>query len=399
MTAQPRAAARKWSVQHEASTTQLGDTFGFELRDGHSRQAQLRGLLRVHSAEAAFKLLRASGKVDGDGRRWFVEPVYGELPGLVQGVLWHDWQENEDWQGFANRVARLSEDGVILGRRQLGSRVARGDARLKDRPSVWRASKVPREWRGDMVVEIFASVGFRNAEVVQKLRRNKTTDWIVRAVAPSDAELFQSCLQDATGATHEIDLIKEARRRPQHTSSRPLPGETAVSFKSVPSLRRDNRTTPDAAQKDAAGDQTMQEKEEEEDKAKRAKIVQSAKAAEAPQPKKSKGPWMGDCMMLAIADALRRYAPEEKASGRSVRAFLATFYAKHFQEYEALWDGVKPGAKNKEDAGDWKGSFQDYIDGFKICGTWCCYLELRAAAHALRRDIYVKFMYWTPRAR
>ena len=203
MTAQPGAAARKWSVQHEASTTQLGDTFGFELRDGHSRQAQLRGLLRVHSAEAAFKLLRASGKVDGDGRRWFVEPVYGELPGLVQGVLWHDWQENEDWQGFANRVARLSEDGVILGRRQLGSRVARGDARLKDRPSVWRASKVPREWHGDMVVEIFTSVGFRNAEVVQKLHRSKTTDWIVRAVAPSDAELFHSSLQDATGATHE----------------------------------------------------------------------------------------------------------------------------------------------------------------------------------------------------
>ena len=75
------------------------------------------------------------------------------------------------------------------------------------------------------------------------------------------------------------DLIKEARRRQQHISSRALPQKTAVSFKSVPSLRRDKRTTPDAAQKDAAGDQTMQEKEEEEqDNAKRAKIVQAAKA-------------------------------------------------------------------------------------------------------------------------
>ena len=71
-------------------------------------------------------------------------------------------------------------------------------------------------------------------------------------------------------------------------------------------------------------------------------------------------------MMLAIADALLRYAPEDKASGRSVRAFLATFYTRHFEEYEALWDGVKPGATNKKDAGDWKGSFQDYMDGFKI---------------------------------
>ena len=92
----------------------------------------------------------------------------------------------------------------------------------------------------------------------------------------------------------------------------------------------------------------------------------------------------GDCMMLAIADALRRYAPEEKASGRSVPAFLATFYAKHFQEYEALWDGVKPGAKNKQDAGDWKGSFQDNIDGFKICGTWCCHLEFGTACSSSR---------------
>ncbi|CAE7429373.1 unnamed protein product [Symbiodinium microadriaticum] len=312
MTAQPGAAARKWSVQHEASTTQLGDTFGFELRDGHSRQAQLRGLLRVHSAEAAFKLLRASGKVDGDGRRWFVEPVYGELPGLVQGVLWHDWQENEDWQGFANRVARLSEDGVILGRRQLGSRVARGDARLKDRPSVWRASKVPREWHGDMVVEIFTSVGFRNAEVVQKLHRSKTTDWIVRAVAPSDAELFHSSLQDATGGQGP---------------------------------------------------------------------------AEAPQPKKSKGPWMpdggkrvpntgkGDCMMLAIADALRRYAPEEKASGRSVPAFLATFYAKHFQEYEGI--------------GKVHSRTTLMASRYAALGAVIWNLELHAAAHVLRRDIYV----------
>ena len=110
--------------------------------------------------------------------------------------------------------------------------------------------------------------------MVQKLHRNQTTDWIVRAVAPSDAELFRGGKVPNTGE--------------------------------------------------------------------------------------------GDCMMLAIADARQRYAPEDKASGRSVRAFLATFCTRHFEEYEALWDGVKLGAKNKQDAGDWKGSFQDYIDGIKI---------------------------------
>ena len=394
MTAQPGSAARAWAGQHEATMTQLGDTFGFELRDGHSRYAQLRGLLRVHSADAAIKLIRASGKSCGSGKRWFVEPLYGELPGLEQGVLWHNWEDREDWQAFANRVARLSEHGVVLGRSQLGSRVARGDPRLKDKPSTWRASKVPREWHGDMVVEVFESVGFRQAEVHQRLSRNRTTDWIVR--------LFQPSLQDATGAVHAIDLIKEVRRRHHSTNSRALPGEMAISFRTESSVRREKRSMPETPQTDAAGDQDMDAKaKEEEEQAKRAKTTaQDAKAPARPQAPKAKGPWLPDggripnagkgaCMMLAVADALKRYAPEEKASGRSVRAFVATWYQRHMEEYAAIWDGLKPGAKDKEASGDWKGSFEDYVAGIKLCGTWCCYLELTALAHALKRDFYV----------
>ena len=54
-----------------------------------------------------------------------------------------------------------------------------------------------------------------------------------------------------------------------------------------------------------------------------------------------------------------------------------------------MWDGVKPGARTKQEAGEWKGALSDYIAGIRLCGTWCCYLELVALAHALKRDIYV----------
>ena len=128
--------------------------------------------MRVHSADAAVGLLKGSGALDESGRRWFVEPVHGDLPRLHQGVLWIDWQQNEKWHEFATRVARLAEHGVVLWRAQLGTRVARTNQRLRDRPSAWRISKVPRVLdlgTGDMVIDVFTSLGFRNPGVSQKL--------------------------------------------------------------------------------------------------------------------------------------------------------------------------------------------------------------------------------------
>ena len=61
----------------------LGDTFHFELQDGASKRAQLRGLFRVFDEEVALQLIRESGaKHTETGQRWYVDRVHGQPSSL-----------------------------------------------------------------------------------------------------------------------------------------------------------------------------------------------------------------------------------------------------------------------------------------------------------------------------
>ena len=97
----------------------------------------------------------------------------------------------------------------------------------------------------------------------------------------------------------------------------------------------------------------------------------------------------GDCLFLAVADALAVLDPAKKASGRSVRAFLAAWLEKRYDEYSALWDGIKAGAASKEASSGWTGEFRDYIADIKMSGIFGPYLELIAIAHSCQRDVLV----------
>ena len=398
----PGRAARDWATCAINSHKDLGDTFKFELLDGDKSSAQLRGLMRVAKEEAAASLLKASGQADDLGRRWFVEPVHGELQAVHQGVLWHDWQPEESWLDYLKRAVRLSNQGVVLGRVQLGSRVPKDDKRLADKVSTWRACRCPRHWSGEMVCDLFASLGFRQADVFQKCNRGPEVDWVIRAIAPNANDLFQPSVKDGDGALTEIAIVREARRRQHRGSAVDLKREQNVTYRHVPkdkpSQLRDKRVVLTQPAVDPDGDATMQSppgtEEQEAKRSRKAPESSAGKAAKAspwfPEgAQRVKNDGRGDCLFHALADGLKEHAPEQQASARSVRAFLHAWMSKHKDEYAALWDGVKAGAANKDAAPDWKGGFEDYLNDIRIAGTYGCYLELAAAAHACKRDILV----------
>ena len=398
MIANPGAAARTWASQLSNLGTCLGDSFRFEIRDEHSRHAQLRGLLRVHTAEAALKLLQLSGSLDDKGGRWFTEPVHGDLGDkLPAAVLWIDWQDGERWQAYASRVARLGDTGLVLGRMQLGTRVPANDRRLKDRPSTWRVTNTPHMWTGDMVCDVLQTLGFRDVEVLQKLHRGATAHWVIKGIPPSLTELYQPTVADGAGKEHELVVIKEARRRRQDNSGHGLRSEHAVSYTPVVKPLRKDKRGSQVRQADGQGDAPMTG----QDGANAAEAAKKAKTEGAPPQSKVKSPWLpegaqrvqntgkGDCLFLAIADALKVLDPSKNASGRSLRAFITAWHTRHLEEYRSLWDGLKAGVVSREANGNWNGSFEDYIADIKMAGVWGCYLELAAMAHALQRNVLV----------
>ncbi|CAE7801443.1 unnamed protein product [Symbiodinium sp. CCMP2592] len=385
MIANPGAAARTWASQLSNLGTCLGDSFRFEIRDENSRHAQLRGLLRVHTAEAALKLLQLSGSLDDKGRRWFTEPVHGDLGDKVPAaVLWIDWQDGERWQAYASRVARLGDTGLVLGRMQLGTRVHANDRRLKDRPSTWRVTNTPHMWTGDMVCDVLQTLGFRDVEVLQKLHRGATAHWVIKGIPPSLTELYQPTVADGAGKEHELVVIKEARRRRQDNNGHGLRSEHAVSYTPVVKPLRKDKRGSQVRQADGQGDAPMTG----QDGANAAEAAKKAKTQSAPPQSKVKSPWLpegaqrvqntgkGDCLFLAIADALKVLDPSKNASGRSLRAFIVAWYTRHLEEYQSLWDGLKAGVVSREANGNWNGSFEDYIADIKMAGVWGCYLEL-----------------------
>ena len=315
----------------------------------------------------------------------------GDIQATHQGVPWHDWQPEESWLEYLHRAVRLSDQGVVLGRVQLGSRAPKDDKRLADKTSTWRACKCPRRWTGEMVCDLFASLGFRNADVSHNCNRGAEVDWVIRAIAPNASDLFQPSVRDGDGTQTEV-----ARRRQymalwwtsKNVTCRHVP-------KDKPAKARQKRVVAAPPAVDPDGDAAMQPaagaEEQEAKRPKKAPDASAGKTSKSPPwlPEGAKRVGRGDCLFHALADGLKEHAPEQQASARSVRAFLHAWMTKHKDEYAAVWDGVKAGVANKEAAADWKGGFDDFLNDIRVAGTYGCYLELVAAAHACKRDILV----------
>ena len=400
----PGAAARTWATEMvgRENAGQLGDTFRFQLQN----KTDLKGLFRIQQHDCALALLKASGAKAENGQRWYVEQVAGEFNGLPPAVHWLDATENERWDAYATRARRMAQNGVITGRHQLGIRVAADDSRLQEKTTVWRVDQVPKGWQFEEVLALLEEVHFTEIEVMEKQWRRTCSSWLIRAKYPGNDVILQPVVTASDGSCVELSITKEARRRQLQAKSDRLKQETRVSYgKQLQHTSSIKRTeTPAHSLFDShpgSNDVRM-----ESDRTKRQKLEGAApkSAAENPYKEDLHAPkyvgWMpkqavrvpndgkGDCLFIAVQQALSVLEPEKKRTFKQIRAFTAAYMAQHSEEYEALWDGRGPGGK-EEDDDSWGTTFQDYLQGMRMAGCWGTYLECFALARGLHRDLLI----------
>ena len=199
------------SGDHRKCANSLGDTFHFELQD----------VQFVHGSGAKHTEIV---------QRWYVDLVHGQLsppPPTRTSVRWIQWQDV-----YAARVKRMASDGVVHGRFQLVLRVDPTDSRITTKPAMWRASRVPKTWNGDVVNDILPSLKFRDIELSKKKRRGQTTDWLVRVIALGSDQVFQPFFEDEDGEIVELLVAKESMRRQSKHRSQPLRNEFRFTFPS-----------------------------------------------------------------------------------------------------------------------------------------------------------------------
>ena len=396
----PGASARSWATEMVGRENGhlLGDTFRFELQNG----ADLRGLLRIQQQDVALTLLKASGTIF-NGQRWFIEQVAGEYndSDIPPEVLWLPENEGERWDSYATRARRMSQHGIILGRHQLGLRVTADDSRPQEKTSVWRVDHVPKGWQFEEVLALLEAVQFTDIEVMEKQWRRTCSSWLIRAKYPGNDVILQPVVTANDGSNVELSITKEARRRQLQGKSNKLKQETRVSY----GKQQQHTVSSKRGETQAQGlfdiDACM-----ETERTKRQKLEGAApkSAAEKPQSKEPHAPhfagWMprqairvpndgkGDCLFIAVQQALSVLEPTKKRTSKQIRAFTAAHMAQHSAEYEALWDGRGPGGK-EEDDDSWGTTFQDYLQGMRMAGCWGTYLECFALARGLNRDLLI----------
>ena len=126
----------------------------------------------------------------------------------------------------------MASDGVVHSRFQLGLRVDPPDSRITSKPAMWRVSRVPKTWNGDVVNDILASLKFKDIDLSGKIWRGQTTDWLVRGIAPGSDQVFQPFFEDDDGEVVELLIAKKSMRRQSKHRSQPLRNEFRFKFPS-----------------------------------------------------------------------------------------------------------------------------------------------------------------------
>ena len=420
--ANPGAQARQWACsQPNAQAKAMMDTWAFECVD----RWLVKGYMRIKDQNVAMALLQGSGSKQHE-TRWFVEPVVREhFPTLPGHVLWHQWDEKENYDQYAQRIRSTSKEGLVAGRYQLGTRTTKDDPRRVPTSSLWRLDGMPKEYTIDCVEELLEQVGFLDINVETKERHWRGSAWTFRARRDDDQEVLQPVFPGGKdGEAVEVVLTKQVRRRAPEKIKSKLASERQVYFdiaRMHHNYKHDNpRTTHwkeenikedtevaatalDASQEEEAKDDEPMEDTETRKRKAGDKTTPASKAKVQPTVRQ---PWLpknakrvenegrGDCLYHAIAQSLNKIeVGSSSRSHRQIRAFGVAYMRRQSADYEALWD------KKDSKGNEFKGSFQQYLDNMQKCGTWAGYLEVFALANALRRKIqilhYEKGNVWT----
>ncbi len=372
----PGQLSRQWAHHvTDAQGDDIMDTWKFQCHDA----TKVQGLMRVRNSQIARQLIEASGSEACD-MRWFIDAAGDQLPGVPRHVAWLQWDQKETWTQYICRARRDAPFGLVHGKFQIGIRVPPDDSRLVRVASKWWMETTPRFWDLDQATALAESLGFTQVDMLSKAQRRKGAAWLFKAPRHDDLEFAQTQIDD-----YEIQVIKDAKRKPTAHSIRPLANEVRVNFRtastdviSPPVPSPDEEVESDNDVQDGTG--TKRQRTSEHPDATDVDMKNEVWVPACGTIAENAG--QGDCLWLSLAEALSHITSKTR-SHRQIRAFTVNYMTRFQDDFQAAWDGSGPRGES------FTGSFHDYLKQIGKIHTWSGALELGAFAVAQKQKIYV----------
>ena len=312
------------------------------------------GLARARSASLA-ALLGRSGQ---DGL--FIEPVGKDPSRPNYGVTWIDKDEAEESDAYFKRVIALKpKHGVVLGRRQLGTRA---EVELEKQTRAWRLTGAPKHWGTDSINEVLEGAGYKEIALSSRMFRRGQCTWFFRATAKDEF-----CLIPVKEGKDELELYVLPAASPRGPSGRkPLRQERTQQF-----AKERFSTTLGAPRGDL--EEGADGKELPEGKRRVQEVREVPQGTELKQQ-----PRDGNCLAHCIGAGLSwAKADDKRRPARLIRAELHNYMREKKEQFAAWWDG-----RDCSDKPATYTSFGDYLEEMKGDGKYLGCLEIEAACLA-----------------
>ena len=241
--------------------------------------------------------------------RWFIDVVGDQFPDFPRSVNWLQWDQQETWQEYICRARRDAPYGLVHGKFQVGIRLPDDDARLVPVSSHWWMETTPRFWDLDQATALAESLGFTSVDMISKAQRRRGAAWLFKAFRPDGLDYAQTQIDD-----YEIQVIKDAKRKPTAHSIRPLASEGRIKFHAGPTTSVET-LAPDDTVSEKGPDDTLEDRDIFDTDAKRPRVE-----VELPDSEMHNAIWspamgnivandgQGDCLWYSLAAALSHHS-------------------------------------------------------------------------------------------
>ncbi|CAE7658292.1 unnamed protein product [Symbiodinium sp. CCMP2592] len=330
----PASVVRQWARAVGIKQADILDTFSPK-RVGQDRVVVM---LRVLKAEAVQSLVRASGRVGGEGAQasvWFAD-VLGtkEQLKLPDKVHWISWDSQESWEAYGSRVHKLaSPEGVALGTHQLGVRMWASDKRFQPQACTWRLRGMRNNWDAAETQDLLLQLG------------RATSGPAASGIVPKSATLNVAAKATVTSAS-------------------PSDEQTAVNDTVPPSVAKKR------GRDEAAATDTMEVETSVEWRPSTGRVVENVGE--------------GNCLWHCLAAFSS--TPVVKRSHRQVRQFTVHCMRERSDELRPIWEAMgKFNDTGKPSQFDW----EDYLKDQGTHGQWSGAFEVAAWAVAMNHRVWI----------
>ena len=319
------------------------------------------GLARARSASLA-ALLARSGQ---DGI--FIEPLGKDPAGPNYGVTWIEKEEAEEPGDYFKRVVAFKpKHGLVIGRRQLGTRAI---VERENQPRAWRLTGAPKHWGTDSVTEVLEEAGYKELSLSSRMLRRGQCTWFFRATAKDDFSFIP-----IKEGQDELELyVLPAASARQQPGRKPLRPERTQQF-----AKERFSTTSGATRGDLEEGDDGKVQPEGKRRAQEVREVPPGTKLEAQ-------PTDGNCLAHCIGAGLSWAKNDGKRRpARLVRAELHNYMREKKDLFATWWDG-----RNCSDKPATYTSFDEYLEEMKVDGQFLGCLEIEAACLAFDLSITV----------